>query len=590
MNNTSTTQLGVEKIKQFFDEKIEKSLLAEYQDIIKTIKADGLKEEVENITKGYEATHHLNIRLNQLLQLKQHWESISLKDDQWLARLTLIIDDLDLIDSNNTNNIEQKKQVEKAIRILQKVIVKSSESKEVKQAFDHILQATIKVDEIEKSIHIIDTLKKNNPSIGHLIIAKRQKITEKFEPNQWITDASINAKNIYLNVSHVGKLTHSSARSKKIKENHGNLNAFKYEKLHKDGFVSTYHIKDPILDYAYTDSKYSPIAEFMTIPVGNKSLGEAVCEDINILSAFSTNDEQLQSWINGFLLSLESEKICTHELLKQVYFPVKDGYHLLCPLMSSTLAQAVDERVWQTRQKDMPAKLARKNAQFFNEPDTFYPITAKLQVTQSKHHNVSSLNGKRSGSLTLLPSAPPPMHPRAQQPIDRYKFKENTVFNQNLAYIARASFRELRNLLLVLRNKQLEQNLVRKKRIISIINDIVDVVLAEVALLQNKLKDAPEFDLSQLPLHEQYWLGSYWQDEDFQNARQATDWQEDLAKSFAHWINAFIDHKGGKLSLGTQYRQQWQKILTPALREFIAQTEASRLTEYELNANKESPL
>lgn len=573
MNNSSSTQLGIDTIRNFFDDKIEKSLLIEYKEIIKTLKNDSFKEEIEHISKTFDATQYIDMRFNQLLKMQQYWQSLTLKDDSIFELLQDIIDSTQMA---SDDVIEHKKLIDKLIKDFQKAVKKSLEDVEIKQALDHLLQKKYKSNELEKNTYIINLLKQNNPSISGLIVTKKKEITEKFESNDWLANASTNAKNVYLNVTHVGKLTHSSARNKKINANHGNLNSFIYDKPYIQGRLTSNCISDPKLDFAYTDSRHSAIAELMTLPFNDMFLGEVICQDRDILANFSDNEEELQAWIDGFSMSFNSEKLCTHELLKQVYFPVADGYHLLCPLMSSSLAQEIDDRVWQTRQTDMPARIARKNKQYSDKKDIIYPVTAKLQVTQSNHQNVSNLNGKRTGRLTLLSSAPPTITSKTMNSLNSYTFKDNSIFNQNLAYIAQDPLRELRNLLLVLKSKQLGQSLPMKKRIVEIVNDIVDVVIIEVAEVQNQLKQDPEFDISKLPKREQYWLGCYRQDDSNDVSQETINWQENIAFEFAKWINKFINTKDRKLSLSTQYREQWQKILTPALRSFITQTEATQ--------------
>lgn len=574
MKTVSDTQLGIETIRQFFEDKIEKSLINEYKEIIKSLKTDGLKQEIELIAKSYDNTQYMNMRLNQLLKFQDYWQSLAIEDASLFEQLQDIITAIQADNNDETDTAEKKKTLDQSFKALQKMIAKSSEAKEVKAMAKYLSQKKYKADDLEKNTHIINVLKQTNPTIAQLVVIKKQEIIDKFEPNQWISNASVNAQNVYLNVTHVGKLTHSSARNKKINANHGNLNSLVYEKKYLQGQLTSNYLRNLKLDFAYTDSKHSAIAEFMTLSVDNKFLGELICEDIGILGSIAESQEQLQTWIDGFLVSFNSKEICSHELLKQVYFPVGDTYHILCPLMSSSLAQAVDDRIWETRQDDMPARIARKNNRYSEDEDVIYPLTAKIQVTQSNHQNVSNLNGKRTGRLTLLSSAPPAMT-TSHKTIDINILKGKTIFNRNLAYLAQVPLQELRNLLLVLKSKQLGESLSMKKRIVEIINNIVDVVLNEVALIQNRLRNE-DLDISQLSKNEQYWLAVYRVDDTFQDIRSTTHWQDNIALAFAEWINHYVNSKGDKLALGVEHRKQWQKILTPTLRAFIAQTEASR--------------
>lgn len=566
MNNSSSTQLGIDTIRNFFDDKIEKSLLIEYKEIIKILKNDSFKEEIEHISKTFDATQHINMRLNQLLKTQQYWQSLALKNDSLFEQLQNIID---IIQTASDDVVEQKKLIDKSTKDFQKTVEKSSESVEIKQALDHLLQKKCKSDELKKNTHIINLLKQNNSSIASLILSKKQEITEKFESNEWLEGVAKNAKNVSLQKTHISKLTHSSAKPI-------NLNAFQHQTKSKDGYLSTKAITSPAYDVAYTSAGFASIADFLRTPYEDQSLGELIIKNHEVLIPFAIDEVQAKEWQSSIKLAFHDRDLVIDELVKQVYFPVADEYHLLCPLMSSSLAQAIDERIWQTRQADMPARIARKNKQYSDKKDVIYPVTAKIQVTQSKHFNVSNLSNKRSGRLTLLSSAPPIITSKTNRSLNAYTFKDNSIFNQNLAYIAQDPLKELRNLLLVLKSKQLEQSLPMKKRIVEIINNIVDVVIIEVAKVQNQLKQDTEFDISKLPKHEQYWLACYRQDDNVDGAQETVNWQAGIAFEFAKWINKFVNTKDKKLSLGTQYREQWQKILTPTLRSFIAQTEATQ--------------
>jgi len=570
MNNQSSTQLGIETIRGFFEDKIEKSLLIEYKEIIKTLKNDGFKEDIEYISKTFDATQHINMRLNQLLKIQQYCQSLALKDDSLFEQLQNIIDS---IQATSDDVIEQKKLIDKSIKDFQKTVKKSSEAIEIRQALDHLLQKKYKSDELKKNTHIINLLKQNNTSIASLILSRKQDITEKFEPNGWLESVAKNAKNVSLQKTHISKLTHSSAKPI-------NLNTFQHQTKPKDGYLSTKAITSPAYDVAYTSAGFASIADFLRTPYENQSLGELIIKNHEVLMPFATDEAQAKDWQSSIKLAFHDKDLVIDELVKQVYFPVADEYHLLCPLMSSSLAQEIDERIWQTRQADMPARIARKNKQYSDKKDVIYPVTAKIQVTQSKHFNVSNLSNKRSGRLTLLSSAPPIITSNTNRLLNVYTFKDNSIFNQNLAYIAQDPLKELRNLLLVLKNKQLGQSLPMKKRIVEIVNNIVDVVIIEVANVQNQLKQDTEFDISKLPKHEQYWLACYRQDDNTDVAQETVNWQEDIAFEFAKWINEFVNTKDKKLSLSTQYREQWQKILNPSLRSFIAQTEVSLKVKY----------
>jgi CRISPR-associated protein Csy1 len=301
-------------------------------------------------------------------------------------------------------------------------------------------------------------------------------------------------------------------------------------------------------------------------------LGKILCNNPLALKPYAQDDAQLQQWQKQFNQAFNEKNKSSHTLAKQVYFPVpsENGYHLLTPLVSSSLAQIIHERVWATRQKDSLVREARRNKTYSQEIDSLFQ-TAILKVTQSSkaHTNVSNLNssGNRSGQLFVFPAIPPQWQTQTKPPIH-----VKTLFNKQLAVQAREPLTELKNLLLAIKANKLSVNLQRKRLIRSHITDISDVVFDYAAQIQGLKQHISWSKESQLPVHQQYWLDPLRPDEEFQTAKATVDWSSDLVIDFSKWINLHIKHK--QLTIGMTHEKQWQKLFAPLLREFNALAEA----------------
>ncbi|MCV5473018.1 type I-F CRISPR-associated protein Csy1, partial [Escherichia coli] len=90
-------------------------------------------------------------------------------------------------------------------------------------------------------------------------------------------------------------------------------------------------------------------------------------------------------------------------------FPVDDGYHLLCPLFSSSLAQVMYEKLTAMRfsEESKAIRDAHKAGKWHSQPDIRFPNLAEMHYGGGNQQNISLLNIARVGRVWLLPSMPP---------------------------------------------------------------------------------------------------------------------------------------------------------------------------------------
>jgi CRISPR-associated protein Csy1 len=465
-----------------------------------------------------------------------------------------------------------EKTVKEAVKICGEKIAQSSESQELKDQAKALLDSKKPkeqsvLDNIQEKYTQLLNLNYQNPVFLSDIKSGTAKsilvLDEKFTPNQWLADAANKASGVVLDVTHIAKLTHSSARA-------SNFNALAFGiQQPKTLLVSANAVEKLPIDFAYSTAEYAPIAEFLQLDCAGEMLGKIICDNPTALKSFTQDDAQLQLWQEQFSLAFNEKIKSSHILAKQIYFPLlpASDYHLLTPLASSSLAQVIYDRIWEARRKDTPVNKARAEKTFSSEVASSFHRTATLKVTQSQHQNVSNLNKDRRGELILFPAIPPQWQTQTKPPI-----RLKTLFNKQLAHQAKEPLTELRDLLLAIKANKLSVNLQRKQLIRDHITDIADVVFDYAAQIQRLKQHAGWSQESQLPAHQQYWLDPLRQDEEFQTAKATLDWPSDLVVDFSRWVDINIKHT--LLTKSAAREKQWQKLFTPLLREFNALAEA----------------
>lgn len=541
-------------IEDFFNEKIQEAILNGYEEILKPIrdkkKNHRLKEYLEKCTKEeetFESNQWMRKKLNKLEALFNNDEKLS----------EVIQKSIDLYQEALLPN-ELKINLAMQFKSLKKEVNKSELSEQVRKSFEIIEKDKLQSDKFKKNKRLLERLVEIDLEIS-IAVGEAKKLTqEKFERNTWITEAALKAGEVSVGMTHIAKLTHSSTRA-------SNIDATVFDKNASKNLVVTVNCsKELKKDFAYSSAAYAQIAEFLQLT------GKAICTTPTALKPYAQDDDQIKEWQEQFSLAFNEKSKSSHILAKQVYFPLlpESSYHLLTPLTSSSLAQVIDDRIWEVRRKDTPVNKARADKTFSAKVARVFLRTAVLKATQTNHQNVSNLNGKRNGQLTLFPAIPPQWQTQTKPPIHL-----KTLFNKQLAAQAREPLRELKNLLLAIQANNLCVNLQRKQLIRDHIADIADVVFDYAAQIQGFKPLRGWSQESRLPVHQQYWLDPLRQDDDFQIAKTTLDWSSDLIIDFSRWVNQQIKHK--QLTLGSAHEKQWQKLFTPLLREFNALAEAS---------------
>jgi CRISPR-associated protein Csy1 len=388
---------------------------------------------------------------------------------------------------------------------------------------------------------------------------ERRAIESRFAVQQWLTDAAERAGQISL-VTHALKFTHSDAKGSSI---------FSISETESEPhYLSTASLINPAID-AVGNAASLDVAKLLQTEYQGDSLIAALRRgDYSSLASLANDETQLAQWIDGFQQVLTDKQPSSHKLAKQLFFPLKDGsgYHIISPLYSSSLAQALLQRINATRFSEQAKEIreARKNQLWHDDPYIVYPNLAIQNIGGTKPQNVSLLNSVRGGKSLLLSCAPPNWLSRAKPPTQQQSiFHEGGEFD----YLARQSLRQLRQFLVSIKNVENNEQ-IRTKRL-AYLDEIIDILFNYAATIQNMVGNWSAEE-NKLKHSQQLWLDPYRSkvDASFKFEREGGDWKKEVAYDFGFWLNRRLDSE--KLKFSEVERREWStaKLFKQRLREF----------------------
>ncbi|WJM87652.1 type I-F CRISPR-associated protein Csy1 [Dickeya chrysanthemi] len=376
------------------------------------------------------------------------------------------------------------------------------------------------------------------------LLQQRREIEQAYEVRTWLTDAASRAGQISL-VTHALKFTHSDVKGSSV---------FSTKPATATDVLSTASLAQPAID-AVGNAAALDVAKLLQTEHQGDSLVAALQRgDHRSLEALAENAEQLAQWLAGFGQVLSDKQPSSHKLAKQIYFPVgEEEYHLLSPLYSSSLSQALDQRLNAVRfgEQAKATREARYEKRWHDGVDVSYPGIAVQNMGGTKPQNISALNSARSGRSYLLSSAPPQWLSQIKLPLEH-----DTIFRERgevdaLTYTAR---REMQQFLLSV--KEVENNREIRNQRRRYLDRLINALFDYVATVQN-LGKAGWSTYSQLNVPLRLWLDPRrcQHDDAFRYARDGGDWKEQVAHEFGQWLNERLRHD--KLIFGEVERREW---------------------------------
>lgn len=384
----------------------------------------------------------------------------------------------------------------------------------------------VKLEPLQKALNKVLEASDDEITIAEAKVAYAEAtgpIEHKFNHKNWLTDAAKRAKQLSL-ATHAPKYTHSDSKSSSI---------FFLDFDIKDNYLVTSRLEAIEQDFSGNSASFD-VASLLKLTVNNESLiSQLQNNDVNALRVFTDDAEQLHQWVEGFKQALGDEKLSSHTLSKQLYFPISDeGYHLLCPLFSSVLSHKLYFKVTSTRFGDAPKEVreARRKGFYHEQTDVAFPSTAIQNFGGSKPQNVSQLNVGRFGQSFLLNAAPPKWQSQTKSPVHF-----STLFNRQFSFRAGLLLREFKTFLANLRPDECNFN-VRYKRDQQYILPIIDVLMNYAASIQIMPSGWSLDKDRKLKVEHALWLDVDNPDESFQRQREKGDWLAVVAADFATWL------------------------------------------------------
>lgn len=394
---------------------------------------------------------------------------------------------------------------------------------------------------------------------------KRKILRDAYQPWAWLNDAASRVGRIQL-VTHVLKYSHPDARGT-------NLNSTGCRAAGED-LVGTHTLNrevrfDVVSDSgaAFLGKTVSEIRDFLGLKVDGTALWQrARDKDSTLLAALPGDSQENQAWIEAFSSLTATEGPPTsHQLAKQVYWPVNDeGYHLLQPMFPSTLVQrtyTILREVYSETVRE--ARKARRDRKQHSHGYRDWPNRVTQKFGGTKPLNISQLNAERNGEVWLLPAIPPLWRQIGVRPPTRV----SSFFNKkSLPQALYQMAYDLGTFLGAVKDKNnIDIRLEAGRRISNIIDELIQHSRS-IQLLPAGWSANSECDL---PDTERYWLDPWFDDRGFQQQRDSTDWQHDIAERFGNWLNAQLRRR--KLPVGDaefrQWRREFEKELESIIRE-----------------------
>lgn len=412
-----------------------------------------------------------------------------------------------------------------------------------------------------KSHHVLDVVVES-----HTHFLEEIKFIESWNKyEQWLSWALEFGEGSYL-ATHIAKLTHSSSKGASVDVRyHDSCN--KYDAR----YICT--LNTPILDTAYPDNKYSSISQFYNIYVDGRYIGDLFREgDEKYLRPFTKHDELLRLWVRGFSNSIQNKNKQSYFLSKQIYFPTAGRqYHLLMPLTSSSLVHALhlDHKKYRNEEQEC-ARAQRSKKKYSVTLTCTYPKKAYLHVTASNHSNASSLNGERGGRIGLLTAMPPQWKSQIHSYINK-----TSIFDKTLAFELKDEIHDLRNYLLLIKNKSLSiSEPKRNAAVISKLQAISSQFFNYLETINNNEACEGWTIMSKLPQEQQLAFEPRREDEIARALIISKLWKKTLSQAYGRWLNQQLSQKS-TLKPTTVHAALWADCFLLELREMIAIQEAA---------------
>lgn len=345
--------------------------------------------------------------------------------------------------------------------------------------------------------------------------ALSEEAEHKYSLKVWLPDAAKRAKQLSMS-THPCKFSHPDAKTSVI---------IACAMKSNDGYVRTGNISCDI--DVFGNAAAMDVYKFLCLKLDDGR---------SVLDHLEENSSDIQKIIETEMLDYEKIKESlllvkqndlsqiTDGLVKQIYFPVNQGYHLLSVLAASGILDKLKKQINDMRFSESAKKSreCHKKKCYSEGYDDLYGLTVTA-YGGTKPQNISVLNSKNGGKFYLLPSVPPIIKKRNMR-LPVQDFFKNTL----KISMFKESFHSLHYLM-----KTDYKNSNITYSINNILKYIIDRVLAcacQVRAFEKKWSDAKHYQA--LPIEQRIWLDDAY----IETRERDKEWVQSISESFTRWI------------------------------------------------------
>lgn len=359
------------------------------------------------------------------------------------------------------------------------------------------------------------------------MISIEQDAHDIYSPEKWLPDAARRAGQLSL-VSHPGKFSHPDAKISPLIAD---------GKREADGLLRTGNTD--VKRDVFGNAAAMDVFKFLSLVMddGQTILAHLECDTDIIKHALHISTMTFSELRAGFLSIKKNTTTAstTSDCVKQVYFPVADGYHLLSVLTPSGLMFELRNRIQNVRFSE-EIKVARDNKRknIYSEAgfDELYDLSM-IGYGGTKPQNISVLNSTYGGKSWLLPSLPPNLSGRD------IRLPNNDFFISNLRAKNFKKEFEAMHTFYVTDYNNLNIRDAMERRIHSIIDNIIEQMWAV------RLAEPGWSAETKLPVYQKIWLDESRKEERYTDE----DWLGSLCTQFARWFIATYEQLLGKKAI-----------------------------------------
>jgi len=419
---------------------------------------------------------------------------------------------------------------------------------------------TSKGDKKEKDLEQLISLKNE-------LKEQRQKSLVTEVPN-WLTESANKAiavaKPMFKN-SHPTKFTNGDIP-------YGGIN-IKASGIGNSAYLTTETIKNPIYDISHSNGNLITHSLFLMHKIGSETVYDKLKNNEFLwLEEIASDEQQAQFWRKNLKLWIDEQQLKSATGLKQNYFHLADAnYHMIAPLFSSTLSQAIYQKIRDSKFDESHKKLREAQRKGIHAEGILsaYPNLAVMNFGGTQPQNITAGNFIRHGEAYLLPCTPPKWQSNLKPPINI-----KSIFEGEFDRRAWKTAKKLQAYLI--KRQDQNSNKVIREQVKKTVTELIDILLIYAFEVQDLAEQTgwSADKKTKLKTAHKLWLDPYRNDKDFQEQRSSGDWQKEICHDFGLWLNKKLGHE--KILFAKIESDHWAKLLKRPLQESEHDLEAAK--------------